>query len=223
MRGKASRSSSNNTTKEDQISNAERRRRQKIIGKYFRSGKVDHMMPNCKLSLTVKCNLCNNLGYISPACDKRNSASLANAIINDLSDSTPYSMDYPSSDCAPPNKILRIPLQRWECQVKPGREKHRLITTVTVSPPQRCPSDQARHTPPWTVCPDVFLGNRNGVDFSPCLWEHTSTMVPVCRDPISTQDTTSTTSIKDALGQLRKLYHAAKKRKKKKEGEASYY
>ena len=37
------------------------------------------------------------------------------------------------------------------------------------------------------------------------------------------QNTTSTTSIQDALEQLRELNHAAKKRTKKKEGEASYY
>ena len=43
-----------------------------------------------------------------------------------------------------------------------------------------------------------------------------------CRDPISTQDTTAMTSIQDALEQLRELYHAAKKRTKKREGEASY-
>ena len=37
------------------------------------------------------------------------------------------------------------------------------------------------------------------------------------------QNTTSMTSIQDAVEQLRELYHAAKKRTRKKEGEASYY
>ena len=38
-----------------------------------------------------------------------------------------------------------------------------------------------------------------------------------------TQETTPTTSIHNTLDQLRELYHAAKKRTKKKEGEESYY
>ena len=44
-----------------------------------------------------------------------------------------------------------------------------------------------------------------------------------CRDPMSAQETTHTTSIRDTLDlELRELYQAVKKRTKK-EGEASYY
>ena len=78
-KSKESRSSSNNTKK--QISNAEGQRRQKIIKKCFRCGKASHMMPSRKFSSTVECNSCNNLGHISAASKKRNSASSANAII----------------------------------------------------------------------------------------------------------------------------------------------
>ena len=45
----------------------------------------------------------------------------------------------------------------------------------------------------------------------------------LCRDPISTQESSSMTSIRDALDQLRDLYHVAKKRRKKKEGEVPHY
>ena len=40
---------------------------------------------------------------------------------------------------------------------------------------------------------------------------------------MSTQEATPTTSIRDTLDQLRELYHAVKKKTKKREGEASYY
>ena len=40
---------------------------------------------------------------------------------------------------------------------------------------------------------------------------------------MSAQETTPTTSIGDTLDQLGELYHAVKKRTKKKKGEVSYY
>ena len=40
---------------------------------------------------------------------------------------------------------------------------------------------------------------------------------------MSTQEATPMTSIRDALDQLRELYHTVKKKTKKKEGDLSYY
>ena len=48
-------------------------------------------------------------------------------------------------------------------------------------------------------------------------------LIAGCQDPMSAQETTPTTSIRDTLDQIRELYHAVKKRTKKKEGETSYY
>ena len=66
-------------------------------------------------------------------------------------------------------------------------------------------------------------GGRKATRFDPKKFELKPNKLLTCRDPISTQDMTSKTSICDALEQLRELYHAEKKRTKKKEGEASYY
>ena len=44
-----------------------------------------------------------------------------------------------------------------------------------------------------------------------------------CRDPMLTLETTPSTSIGDTVDQLRELYHAVKKKTRKREEVASYY
>ena len=65
VKGKSKHCQQPNQGKQDQISHAERERLKKIIGKCFTSGRPDHLMPECKISGSVKYNSCN-----TTACSK---------------------------------------------------------------------------------------------------------------------------------------------------------
>ena len=95
-----------------------------------------------------------------------------------------------------------------------------MINTGTKSYQEDSYTEITRTTPPIQMPPTGITATQTSQRVSYTVPPDTGC---VCRDPISTQNTTSMTSIQDALEQLRELYHEAKKRTKKKEGEASYY
>ena len=76
----------------------ERSRRAALRGRCFRCAREDHMLPQCSYPASVKCNTCNNLGHISPACGKRQVANASN---------TPQSHS-PASSLAPQMQQLAI-------------------------------------------------------------------------------------------------------------------
>ena len=79
----------------------------------------------------------------------------------------------------------------------------KIITTTTTTTPTPMPTPT-----PTTGYTATHTLQRVSITVSP------ETGGGACRDPISTQDTTATTSIQDALKQLRELYREAKKRQR---------
>ena len=68
-----------NTQKSNQNQGGiERSRRAALRGRCFQCAREDHMLPQCSYPASVKCNACNNLGHISPACGKRQVANASN-------------------------------------------------------------------------------------------------------------------------------------------------
>ena len=104
--------------KRDQISNAERERCKKISGKCFRCAKSDHLMQDCKISPSIKCNSCNNSGHISPACDKdQNARTTQKAQDNE---NTSYSVEYPALDTS----FFQLPM------LNPGQSSTSTLLTL---------------------------------------------------------------------------------------------
>ena len=50
------------------LTDAEKKRRQKMKGKCFRCANADHFANNCPLAKDIKCKRCNNTGHILAAC-----------------------------------------------------------------------------------------------------------------------------------------------------------
>ena len=81
-----------------------KRKTQDFFGKCFRCGRPDHLMPECKVSSSVKCNSCNNTGHLSTACSKCQSARSTQlqqpAPLTESADSTSYTVEYPPSEAS---------------------------------------------------------------------------------------------------------------------------
>ena len=60
------------TPKRTPLSEEEKSRRRGIKGRCFRCGQPDHMMPACKKSPSISCNICKVQGHMAAVCSKRN-------------------------------------------------------------------------------------------------------------------------------------------------------
>ena len=52
------------------LSEEEKSRRRGIKGRCFRCGQQDHMMPACKMSPSITCNICKAQGHMAAVCSK---------------------------------------------------------------------------------------------------------------------------------------------------------
>ena len=60
------------TPKRTPLSEEEKSRRRGIKGRCFRCGQQDHMMPACKVSASISCNICKVQGHMAVVCGKTN-------------------------------------------------------------------------------------------------------------------------------------------------------
>ena len=76
------------------LSEEEKNRRKGIKGCCFRWGHQDHMMPACKMSPSITCNVCKIQGHMAALCNKTNARVIQ-------SDQDQQQQLFPAIDCFP--------------------------------------------------------------------------------------------------------------------------